>query len=342
MKNAEFVTQWVLDTVKEKFYEDIALVVSHTTLRIDDSGKTIGYFVPITERGFQFGRTFILRGEGFDLWGVSWERLEQFARLEEYNITCLADAEILYAKCEEDAKRFHDLQQQQKKALSDPQLMRKNALTAYAQAKKIYLEMLFARDSDVKMGAGYVLDYLAQAIAFSNLRYFKKAQADQIQELSTMEHVPQAFLRIYLDILTQQEQEKQKTLCYQAICLVQEFLESLAPPQESAPKEELDFQMLADWYGELSYTWLRIRSYAKQNDPVKVYMWGILLQHELNQVCEEFHMPKMQLMDAYRSDRLSEFAEHADRLEREMRDRITSNGGIIHSYQNIEEFLHEV
>ena len=36
MENREFVTQWVIDAVKNEYPEDIALVVSHTTLRIDD------------------------------------------------------------------------------------------------------------------------------------------------------------------------------------------------------------------------------------------------------------------------------------------------------------------
>ncbi|HIZ55838.1 MAG TPA: hypothetical protein H9671_06495 [Firmicutes bacterium] len=342
MTNATFVTNWVLDTVKKEYAQDIALVVSHTTLRIDDSEKAIGYFVPVTERGYQFGRTFILNGEGFDIWGIGWERLEKFANLEEYNITCLADGEILYARSPEDARRFKDLQKRQLEYLSNPSVMRKNALTAYEQAKKIYLEMLFAQDSDVKMGAGYVLDYLAQAIAFSNLRYFKKAQTEQIQELSTMEKVPQGFPDLYCRIILEPDQEKQKSLCYESINLVKDFLQSLVPPHETMVKQDLDFQMLADWYGELSYTWLRIRYYAEQNDAVKVYMWGIMLQNELNHICEAYGLQKMQLMDAYRADQLLKFAEHANQLENMIQSMIIREGGTIHTYTSTEDFLYEI
>ena len=109
MENREFVTKWVIDVVKNEYPEDIALVVSHTTLRIDDQVKAVSYFVPITERGYHFGRTFILEGVGFDIWGIDWQRLEKFAELEEYNITCLADGEILYARTKEDAERFRRL-----------------------------------------------------------------------------------------------------------------------------------------------------------------------------------------------------------------------------------------
>lgn len=342
MKNNKFVTKWVIDTVKRDYAEDIALVVSHTTLRIDDQEKAVSYFVPITERGYQFGRTFILNDEGFDIWGIDWERLEKFANLDEYNITCLADGEVLYARTAEDAHHFEDLKKRQAEKLSDRVTMRKCALTAYAQAKNIFLEMLFAENSDAKMSAGYVLDYLAQAVAFTNLRYFKKAQSAQIEELSTMENVPADFLQLYRKIIEEPDTKIQKKLCYESVRIIQYFLEAQAPLHEEREKSKADFQMLADWYAELSYTWLRIRHYAKMNDAVKVYMWGIMLQQELNSICDEFGLEKMRLMEHYQAGMLTNFSEYADQLEAEMKAIITEGGGRIRSYKNAEEFLHEI
>lgn len=344
MKNSEFVTNWVLDTVKEQYPEDIALVVSHTTLRIEEEEKTVSFFVPATKKGFELARTFILAGEGFDIWAIPWERLKRFADLEEYNITVLADAQILYARSEEDAARFRELQNKQKENLADVKKMRICALQAYAQAKNIYLEMLFAKGSDVKLGAGYVLDYLAQAVAFSNCRYFQKSQTEQMTELQTFDHVPEKFIEKYLQILKERDEEIQKKLCYEQICLVQAFLEEMGTIIESVnevPKEH-NFQDLADWYAELSYTWLRIRHYAAQKDTVKVYMWGILLQEELNQVCGDFGLEKQELMDYYDADKLDIFVSQADIIEGKMRQMITEGGGVIHEYASVEEFLNEV
>lgn len=341
MKNSEFVTQWVISQVKEQYPDDIALVVSHTTLNIDPQEKRISYFIPITERGYQLSQTFILNGEGFDIWAVSWERMENFAQLEEYNVTCLADGEILYARTPEDAQRFEKLKECQKKNLSDGKKMRVNALRAYAQAKSIYSETLFAKGGDVKLGAGYVLDYLAQAIAFSNLRYFKKSQTDQIEELSSMDKIPNGFIERYQKVILEENDEIRIKLCYELICLVQKFLQQNSPAEEKI-NAQTNFQDLADWYGELSYTWLRIRHYAAQNDAVKAYMWGIMLQEELNHVCSDFGLEKMDLMSAYHSDKLDIFAEHSNRLEQKMRKEILNGGGIIHEYSSFEEFLHEI
>lgn len=341
MKNNELVTKWVLEAVKKSYADDIALVVSHTTLRIDNTEKTVSYFVPITEKGYTFGRTFILDGEGFDIWGIDWERLENFAELLEYNITCLADSELLYARTPDDAGRFEALKEKQATNLADPVLMRKNALEAYAQAKTIYMQMLFSKGSDVKLGAGYVLDYLGQSIAFSNLRYFKQSQISQLEELKTMSKVPEEFHERYLQIIAECSEEVQKKLCYELICLVQSFLDDQTATTEPTAKE-FNFQDLADWYAELSYTWLRIRHYCKKNDFVKVYMWGIMLQGELNRICDDFALTKFELVSAFDKDNLNEFATVSNKIEDKIRTIITNGGGVIHEYKNFEEFSNEI
>jgi hypothetical protein len=344
MKNSDFVTKWVLDTIRGQYADDIALVVSHTTLRINDGEKAMSYFVPITKRGSDFNQTFILSGEGFDIWGIEWERLEKFANLEEYNITCLADGEVLYARTPADAHRFEALKKQQKENLADGTLMRKCALEAYSQAKDIYLEMLFSQGSDVRLGAGYVLDYLARAIAFTNLTYFKKSQTAQLEELQTMKNVPQNFSNQYLQVIMERSEEIQKKLCYELILTMQKFLSENALPSElsSIQRRECNFQDLADWYAELSYTWLRIRHYAQERDSVKVYMWGIMLQEELNNVCADFGLEKMELMTAYDPDNLSAFVGCSDKYESEMRAIIEDGGGIIKEFKDFEEFLDEI
>ena len=248
MNNSKLITNWILETVKEQYENDIALVVSHSTLRIDDNEKVMSYFVPLNKRGEELADNFIIAGEGFDVWSMSWERLEQFANLSEYNITVLADGDVLYARTSEDEERFYALKKKQAENLNNKKKMRCCALEAYSQAKSIYLEMLFSRGSDVKLGAGYVLDYLAQAIAFSNLRYFKKAQTDQLVELQTMSKKPDGFEMKYQQVIIEPEEDIQKKLCYELIGIVQEFLcsDSVMMDDGVIECEEHNFQDLAD------------------------------------------------------------------------------------------------
>ena len=72
--------------------------------------------------------------------------------------------------------------------------------------------MMFAAISDAKMCAGYVLDYLAQAIAFSNHQYFRKSQTDQIEELTDMKKVPKRFFELYRNVIDESDVEVQRKL----------------------------------------------------------------------------------------------------------------------------------
>ena len=335
MKNDMFITNWVLKTVKEKYADDIALVVSHPTLNIDSDAATVSYFVPVTDKGRQFAQTFILEGRGYDIWGIEWERLERFAALDEYNITVLADSKILYARTSEDAVRFEMLKNTQLDNLCDPLQARKHALESYAAAKNLYTELLFAEDSG--LCAGYVLDYLARAIAFSNHSYFHKSQIEQLEELKSMEYVPGGFAEKYFEVICTSDDLHRKQLCHELIAMVGHLLS-----QESSENCEHNFQDLADWYAELSYTWMRIRYYGQQNDAVKVHMWGIMLQNELNEVCSDFGLDKMELMSEFEYADLSRFVTRANTLDDQMRSIIISHGGNIREYRTPEEFLHEV
>lgn len=334
------VVQWVLNAAQTEYKDDIALVISHTPLMIDESQNVISYFVPVTDKGRRFSRTFILDGIGFDIWGIEWERMERFASLDEYVLGCLGDGEILYARTPEDAARFQALKETMRKNLNDPRYSRKCALESYARAKELFAQLLFAKGGNQRLCAGYVLDFLSRAIAFTNHTWLRRCQVDQVAELSAMANVPEGFLSRYPQILTEQNPEIRLKRCYELVQIVEDFLSDC--PSETTDPVEKNFQDLADWYAELAYTWLRIRHYAAARDLTKTHQWGIYLQDELNQVCEDFGLPAMDLMSAFHPNDLPGFAAHADGLEQQMRQHITENGGVIREYATFEEFLHEV
>lgn len=333
------LNEWIVDTVKKDYRGDIALVIFHNTLKVDDTIPEVSYFVPVTDRGRSFARNFIIAGEGQDIWAMEWERLEQFAALEEYNVTCLADAEIAYAASEADANRFEALQKKQAENLKDKALMRKNALQAYAEARKIYAEMQFADVSDFRMCAGYVMDYLAQAIAYSNLTYFRKSQIDQRKELKGMKEVPEGFDELYANALRAVVMEEQNDLIKQMVILVRDFLEKKA---EKTKAPDPVYEDMAAWYEELSYTWFRIYHYCAVKDCEKAYMWGIMLQLELNRACEEYGLEKCALMEAYQPNDLERFDARAKELEQRTRRFLEQKGIRIREFESVEEFLHEV
>lgn len=71
-------------------------------------------------------------------------------------------------------------------------------------------------------------------------------------------------------------------------------------------------------------------------------MWGAYLQSELNDVCQDFGIEKVELMKYYDSENLLLIVQKADESEKLIRNAIVRGGGIIHEYQSEEEFLNEI
>lgn len=56
---------------------------------------------------------------------------------------------------------------------------------------------------------------------------------------------------------------------------MQDYLSKKETEKNGTVPSEHNYHYLADWYGELAYTWLRIRHYTPQNDAVKVYVGSL-------------------------------------------------------------------
>ena len=46
----QFVNQWVLNTIREQYADDIALVISHSLWRMDPTPPAVSDFVHITDK----------------------------------------------------------------------------------------------------------------------------------------------------------------------------------------------------------------------------------------------------------------------------------------------------
>ena len=90
----------------------------------DEQNMVFDFFVPATERGFQMANTFMIEDMGYDLFPISWERLENIANIEEPRmIFAFVKGEVIYAKSEEDKKRFETIKAELFEWMQDKALM---------------------------------------------------------------------------------------------------------------------------------------------------------------------------------------------------------------------------
>ncbi|MHB1457785.1 MAG: hypothetical protein ACYC0V_12825 [Armatimonadota bacterium] len=340
-KNGTELADWAVRKIETEYKDDVCLLLEHNTLRLEEDrdGVDFSYYIPATNRANCLARTFIVDGIGYDLFPMSWERIEDIAELNEVITTCLADAEILFARSEVDRQRFGSLQARLVANLQNPHMMYKKALAWFNTAMDMYQEILFEESiCKVRENAGHICNLLALSIACINGKYFKHGQTDQISEILSMNDIPVRFVDLYEQIIYTKMIDEQKRLCHDIISVMKKFLDDHntdAVPAVVNP----DAAGLAAWYQELSYTWRRVYHWCNADSPINAYLWCCLLQNEVNRVGAENGIDDLDILSYFDADNLSAFRKRAEYMEQKIIDFIEANGVTIDSYPSVEAFL---
>ena len=335
----EKLEQWAVKKIESGFQNDVCLLLRHKTLKLEKDGDVMGLesYVPNTTRSNALARTFIINGIGYDLFPQSWERLEKMADIDHYNLTCLNDAEIIWAQNEIYRQRFESLQAKFRANLKNPELMLKRAQNWVNSASELFTEMLFEEKIHlIRKNAGYICDLLAIAIAYTNGTYFPHGQGGQFGELLKMKIIPDNFIEIYEKIILEKDPEMQKKLCHSLLQITKDHIKKLTPDNKP-PKRNAE--ELASWYHELSYTWRRIYHYCGIGDAFTAYLWGCMLQEELGQVAQEYNAPDCDILSAFDAENLKLFTERAADAEQKIIAAIQADGTKLDVYADIDGFL---
>jgi hypothetical protein len=334
----EKLEQWAIKRIETEFPDDVCLLLEHKTLKLDKDGDKIGLesYVPNTARSNGLARTFIIDGIGYDLFPQNWERLEKMADVDHYNLTCLNDATVIWARCEADRQRFESLQAKFRANLKNPELMLKRAQSWINTSAELFADTLFEdRPHIVRKNAGYICDLLAIAVAYTNGTYFHHGQSAQLEELRKLNKVPANFIELYEKVVLEKDLDEQKKLCHSMIRITKEHIKALMPKQHNNKR---DAALLASWYHELSYTWRRVYHFCEAGDAVSAFLWGCMLQEELGQVAEEYSAPDLDILSTFEAGKLKAFADCAAEAERGIIAAIEADG-TLDIYADIDEFL---
>lgn len=339
-KNDTRLADWAIKKVDSEYSNDVCLLLEHKTLKLQKDMDTMAFsfYIPASNRANALARTFIIDNIGYDLFPMSWERIERMADVKEYNTTCLADAVIIWAGSEEHKQRFLSLQARLQANLQNPQYMHKRAEKWLDTVKEIYQDTLFEEKTyKIRENAGYIVDLLAIAVAFVNQRYFVHGQTNQIKELSSMKKVPENFIKLYQDIIFEASPDVQKRLCHEIIKITKEFLDEQG--KTAVKNSPPDFSELAAWYQELCYTWRRVYHWCDEGDPVNAYIWCCNLQNEAEEWGTKFGITDIDIFSSFNVEDLLGFRKRAEFVEHKFRQAIYENGVNLDEYKTIEDFL---
>jgi len=335
------LNDWVIKKIEDEFSNDVCLLLAHNRLKLgkDMDKASFSYYIPATNRANGLARTFIVDGVGYDLFPIPWKRVEDMADIKKcYSTTVLDNAEILWARSEEDKQRFISLQDRLRANFKNPYYMREKAKEWFCWAKDVFQDAFFEDELyKVRKYAGQICDLLSIVVAYANMRYLKHGETKQIQEISEMNKIPKNFVELYQNIITEQLPNVQKRLCYDLITSTKAFLEEREETDSS--KGMVDFEELAFWYQELSYWWRRVYYWCDENNFINAYLRGCMLQEEVDENGKKFGITDIDIMSSFDANDLTLLRKRAEAVEQNFRRAIEENGVKIDEYKTIEDFL---
>ena len=323
------LVDWIGNTVRRHYAGAVALVClygSHINGTADVRSDVDCYFVPKTPEGTAFARTFLLEGVGYDLFPMSWQRLEAIAQLEQSHQPLVGDVQVLYADSPADLERLEAVQRRLRDNLADPVFRGRAAQERFARA----CSRLPQAADDLKtarLKAGGLLMDVAEVFAFGQGAYYHYGLKRQFPDLLALPQLLDGLEEDYLAVL------KADTPA-EISCACQRLLQRCPWPvlQNQQPVEwgeRPPAAQLAGLYEEISSTFLKIYRCAAVGDRVLAFLSAVCLQWEL---------PWTDLLSGWRYDAPATLAETARKVENQLRQELKQAGISLKDYQTFTEF----
>ena len=333
---------WVINKIENEHKGDISLLLGRKgACKIPTDGDEIAFdfFIPANDNGYSMARTFIIGEMGYDLFPMSWERVEGLAALNESLAFCLADSEILYARNEADKERFEILRKTLFNNLKNKDYVYKKSLERINYAMDIYKTMAFEKSlGSARKAAAAIISYLSEALALINGTYANRDYgfADRFSQMKSLKDIPDNFLKYYEEILRAKDIKNIFQLIHKLLEETREFFKQF---EAKKIEKNYNYEELAGWYEECRYTFRRISYACKNNRFVECFSWGCYLQIEFDILTEEAGLDNMDLLGCYDAENLSALAKRAKEIEEYIISEIKKHRVALRKYDNIEEFL---
>ncbi|MCB2308467.1 hypothetical protein LGL08_14780 [Clostridium estertheticum] len=341
-KRNDMIVEWAVKRIEREYKDDVSLFLTYGSYENGTANSLSDvdfYFIPKTEHSYELCKTFIVEEIGFDLFPMSWERVEGLADLNECLIPCLANVKVLYCNSEEDKRRFEELQNRLKKNLNNKAFMLDKASKTMELVMNFYQTMLFEEDiCELRTLAGYIVMSLSDAVAFANQTYFSRGLKKQLEDLKNMVSIPEDFVLFYESVVKTNSGREIKECCYKMIKNTRNFLKCKHEKSEWEEKKA-NFENMAELYQEIVSTWNKIYVCCDSDDAVLAYISGTCLQRTLDMTVRENGLNRLDLMSAFNSKHLERFKERAMKLQKKFVKMIEENGVNIEAYDTVEEFI---
>lgn len=281
--NMQPVLDVIIQKIKKDYRDDVAIVVvmgSHLYQETHPKSDLDMYYIPKTNRGYELGCVFIMDGIGFDLWPISWERIERIAKHEERIGSIVSEGQVVYYGNEDDLKRFNEFRDMANDQSNPGHFIYR----ARQQIKHVYQD-LYALDqastlSKTRDHAIQIIYGITFSLALLNQTPIKRGRAKLLNEILSMSYVPKEFEKHYRNVFASTNAEDIKYAVHQLVSSSQTLTN-----ERWYDLIDHSFQDEANgFYEELINHYNKIERAFHVNDPVTAMFAAAEINHEIENI----------------------------------------------------------
>lgn len=339
--NLEKIAELFIEKIRKDYADDVALVVvmgSYIYGATHDRSDLDLYFVPKTERGSQLGFTFILEEIGFDLWPISWQRLESIARHEERITSIVTEGKVMYYASQEDLDRFLKLKSLALDVSSKSDFAKKANNVFQESYQLIYRIQEAETMSELRQYGIRFINTLGYALSLLNCNTVKRGRGRLKKELLDNALIPDNFEACYDTLFLSGDME-----------VIKKNLSALLKSTEKLIRKELDRysqkgsprEVLPGFYEELITSYNKIYHAAEVIDPYTALFAACELQHEITDVFQYMDLEKPGFPDlakAYDPDDLNALVISAEKHKRSFEDFLKAQHVPVRRFKDLSEY----
>ena len=322
------VADVLVERVRRSYANDVALVCCYGSYARGTATARSDldlFFIPDTERGRDAALTVLVGGVTFDFWAIDWEWLERSARLEERGSPIVAEAQIMYAKSDQDRERFEDLRRSLATVATagDPlryaELAQHRLRRADTPLRRLQQASAAADDVECRRSAVDVVSIVCGVVAVVNRTFLRSSGAEQINELRGLTLTSPTLVADLSEALNADEPTDIDRACERAVNataeLVTERLRQLRPPPVLKSSA-------VGFFEELSGLLEKLRFACETSDHHTALFTAVTVEREIDHLLGSSDRPD--LVPLARPAGLLALAVETDRLEQWLRRRLAA------------------
>jgi len=341
------LVKWIVNKVKTEYANDVSLVLiygSYVNGTANSKSDVDCYYIPRSEKGYNLAVDFMIEGVGYDIFPVSWERVERIADLLVNMSPLVGDAEIIYSNSASEVERFQTMQARLKSNLLNDKYVKEIAARRCEEAGRLCIMLNPSHSaSEVRKIAGNMIMALADAVAVYNHDYYHFGLKKQFEDLqNNIPKVPRNIVDGYQNVVKAidiGDVTKYAIKLFEDVC---EYLNVTVILQEvsehkSQVVNKVDASRLASLYEEISSTFNKIYVCCETGNYILAFLSAVCLQRELDDA-KEAGCPVYELLNNFNYKELEKLSETTRRVESDFVQRIIDHGGLIKQYDSFEQF----